>query len=123
MHTPVDQDRPVDIEQAFIALTEPLDNGLLKMRLGRQQIGFDLQRFVSVRDGPNVRQSYDAAWIDYEKGNWRYITFTVIRFRIGTSARSMITATPNSATGFSHRAARDAVGLSGRLCLPIHPER
>jgi hypothetical protein len=75
VHTPVDQDRPVDLEQAFIALTEPLDNGFLKMRLGRQQIGFDLQRFVSVRDGPNVRQSYDAAWIDYEKGNWRYISF------------------------------------------------
>jgi len=75
VHTPVDQDRPVDLEQAFVALTEPLDGGLLKMRLGRQQFGFDLQRFVSVRDGPNVRQSYDAAWIDYEKGAWRYITF------------------------------------------------
>jgi hypothetical protein len=74
VHTPVDQDR-LDLEQAFVALSEPLDDGLLKLRLGRQQIGFDLQRFVSVRDGPNVRQSYDAAWIDYEKGKWRYITF------------------------------------------------
>jgi hypothetical protein len=72
--TPVDQDR-LDLEQAFVALTEPLDNGLLKVRLGRQQFGFDLQRFVSVRDGPNVRQSYDAAWVDYEHGKWRYITF------------------------------------------------
>src|SRR5277367_92112 len=72
--TPVDQDR-LDLEQAFVALTEPLDSGLLKMRLGRQQFGFDLQRFVSVRDGPNVRQSYDAAWIDYERGPWRCITF------------------------------------------------
>jgi hypothetical protein len=52
--------------------------------LERQQIGFDLQRFVSIRDGPNVRQSYDAAWIDYEKGKWRYISFTAIRFRTGT---------------------------------------
>jgi hypothetical protein len=74
VHTPVDQDR-LDLEQAFVALTEPLDNGLLKVRLGRQQFGFDLQRFVSVRDGPNVRQSYDAAWVDYEHGKWRYITF------------------------------------------------
>jgi len=74
VHTPVDQDR-LDLEQAFVALTEPLDGGLLKIRLGRQQIGFDLQRFVSVRDGPNVRQSYDAAWVDYEYGKWRYITF------------------------------------------------
>jgi hypothetical protein len=74
IHTPVDQDR-LDLEQAFVSLTEPLDDGVIKVRLGRQQIGFDLQRFVSVRDGPNVRQSYDAAWIDYEKGKWRYITF------------------------------------------------
>jgi hypothetical protein len=72
--TPVDQDRP-DLEQAFITMVEPLAAGTLKVRLGRQQFGFDLQRFVSVRDGPNVRQSYDAAWIDYEHGPWRYIAF------------------------------------------------
>jgi hypothetical protein len=47
----------------------------MKVRLGRQEIGFDLQRFVSVRDGPNIRQAYDAAWVDYEWGKWRFITF------------------------------------------------
>jgi len=72
--TPVDQDR-LDLEQAFVAVTEPLDSGTLKLRFGRQEIGFDLQRFISVRDGPNVRQSYDAAWADYEHGPWRYIAF------------------------------------------------
>ena len=72
--TPVDQDR-LDLEQAFVAITEPLAGGELKLRLGRQEIGFDLQRFVSVRDGPNVRQSYDAAWADYEHGPWRLIAF------------------------------------------------
>jgi len=72
--TPVDRDR-LDLEQAFVALTEPLDDGTLRLRVGRQQFAFDLQRFVSVRDGPNVRQSYDAAWLDYEKGPWRFITF------------------------------------------------
>ncbi|HEX7815075.1 alginate export family protein [Dyella sp.] len=72
--TSVDQDR-LGVEQAFIALTEPLDDGTLKVRVGRQQFAFDMQRFVSVRDGPNVRQSYDAAWADYEKGRWRFITF------------------------------------------------
>jgi hypothetical protein len=72
--TPVDQDR-FDLEQAFIALIEPLADGTIKLRVGRQQIGFDLQRFVSVRDGPNVRQSYDAVWVDYERSNWRFITF------------------------------------------------
>lgn len=67
---PVDQDR-LDIEQAFIGLTEPLGNGTLKMRLGRQLVGIDFQRFVSVRDGPNLRQSYDAAYADYQWRAWR----------------------------------------------------
>ena len=72
--TPVDQDR-LDLEQAFIAITEPLGSGTLRLRAGRQQFAFDLQRFVSARDGPNVRQSYDALWADYEVSNWRFISF------------------------------------------------
>lgn len=72
--TPVDRN-PLEVEQAFATLTEPLDDGTLKLRLGRQQFAFDLQRFVSARDGPNNRQSYDAAWADYEKGPWRFISF------------------------------------------------
>ena len=74
MLTPVDRDR-LDLEQAWVALTEPLGGGTLKLRVGRQQFAFDLQRFVAVRDGPNVRQSYDAGWADYENGPWRFITF------------------------------------------------
>jgi hypothetical protein len=72
--TPVDQDR-LDLEQAFIALSEPLGEGRLKLRVGRQEIAFDLQRFVGVRDGPNIRQSYDAVWADYERGPWRLLGF------------------------------------------------
>jgi hypothetical protein len=72
--TPVDQNR-LDLEQAFFTITEPIADGHFKFRLGRQQFGFDLQRFVSVRDGPNVRQSYDAIWADYEQSLWRFITF------------------------------------------------
>jgi len=74
MLTPVDEN-PLGLEQAFITLVEPLGPGTLKVRLGRQQMAFDLQRFVSVRDGPNVRQSFDAAWADYEIGPWRFIGF------------------------------------------------
>ncbi|EKN01481.1 MULTISPECIES: alginate export family protein [unclassified Acidocella] len=72
--TPVDKNQ-LDVEQAFAALTEPVAGGLLRLRLGRQQFAFDLQRFISVRDGPNIRQSYDAAWADYETGPWRLISF------------------------------------------------
>ena len=72
--TPVDQDR-LDLEQAFVTLTEPVGQGLFRLRLGRQQFAFDLQRFISVRDGPNVRQSYDAIWSEYELADWRLIAF------------------------------------------------
>ncbi|MDR3476439.1 MAG: alginate export family protein [Gammaproteobacteria bacterium] len=71
---PVDEDR-LDVEQAFLAVVQPMGSGLFKFRAGRQQIAFDLQRFVSVRDGPNVRESYDALWGDYELSQWRFITF------------------------------------------------
>jgi hypothetical protein len=71
---PVDQDR-LGLEQAFVVVTEAVAGGTLKLRLGRQQFAFDLQRFISVRDGPNVRQSYDSVWADYENGTWKLIGF------------------------------------------------
>ncbi len=72
--TPVDKN-PLDLEQAFAAYTSEAGGGQLKVRVGRQQMGFDLQRFVGVRDGPNVRQSFDAVWADWERSPWRLITF------------------------------------------------
>lgn len=65
----------LDLEQGFVALVHPLGPGTLKLRAGRQQFAFDLQRFVAVRDGPNVRQSFDALWGDYEIGRWRIIGY------------------------------------------------
>ncbi len=72
--TPVDEDQ-LDLAQAFVAYFAPLAGGELKVKIGRQEIGFDLQRFVSVRDGPNVRQAFDAAWVDWETDPWRVISF------------------------------------------------
>lgn len=71
---PVDEDR-LDLEQAFILLTEPVGTGTLRFRAGRQQMAFDLQRFISLRDGPNVRQSFDALWSDYTIEKWKFIAF------------------------------------------------
>ena len=38
-------------------------------------MAFDLQRFISLRDGPNVRQSFDALWTDYTIDKWKFIAF------------------------------------------------
>ena len=72
--TPVDEN-PLDLRLAFIAYVDSFWGGTLKARVGRQEMAFDLQRFVSVRDGPNVRQAYDAAWLDWEQREWRFIGF------------------------------------------------
>lgn len=43
-------------------------------------MAFDLQRCSAARDGPDLRQSFDGAWADWEAGPWRTIacagTFT-----------------------------------------------
>ncbi|GBH25740.1 hypothetical protein BvRS1_27890 [Burkholderia vietnamiensis] len=71
---PVDKDQ-LDLEQAFVAYVDQVGPGTIKTRIGRQEMAFDLQRFVSVRDGPNVRQAYDGLWADYESGKWRLIGY------------------------------------------------
>jgi hypothetical protein len=72
--TAADQDE-VDLRLAFIAYSKHFSNGTFRARIGRQDFLFDLQRFVSSRDGPNVRQSFDAVWADWETGTWRFIGF------------------------------------------------
>lgn len=72
--SPVDKN-PLDVEQAFVAFVYGMGPGTFKARVGRQEMAFDLQRFISVRDGPNVRQAFDALWADYEVGNWRFIGY------------------------------------------------
>ena len=71
---PVDEN-PLDLRLAFITYVDSFWGGTLKARVGRQEMAFDLQRFVSVRDGPNVRQAYDALWLDWEQREWRFIAF------------------------------------------------
>jgi hypothetical protein len=70
--TPVDQD-PLDLRLAFVEYVHTFAAGTLKARIGRQDFAFDLQRFVSLRDGPNVRQSFDGIWADWEMQKWRFI--------------------------------------------------
>jgi hypothetical protein len=67
-----DQNR-LDLRLAFLEYIKTFNAGTLKARVGRQDFAFDLQRFISSRDGPNVRQSFDALWGDWETEQWRFI--------------------------------------------------
>jgi hypothetical protein len=75
----------LDVRLAFVAYTNTFADGTFKARVGRQDFAFDLQRFVSSRDGPNVRQSFDAVWADWETGAWRLIGFVSqpVQYRFG----------------------------------------
>lgn len=58
--SPVDQN-PLEVHQAFvdISLAGSAKANLL-LRAGRQELSYGSQRLVSVREGPNNRQSFDA---------------------------------------------------------------
>jgi Alginate export len=63
----------LDLRVAFAEYVNHFGDHTLKVRTGRQDFAFDLQRFVSSREGPNVRQSFDAFWADWETPKWRFI--------------------------------------------------
>ena len=49
----------------------------LTLRVGRQEIAFGSSRLVSVREGPNVHQTFDGARLTWLSGDWRIDTFAV----------------------------------------------
>jgi hypothetical protein len=72
--TPVDQDR-LDLEQGFIAVTIPAGQGAFGITVGRQEPDLDRQRFVSIGDGPNVRNPFDSFHIGYKGEHWHIVAF------------------------------------------------
>ncbi|HEX2630941.1 MAG TPA: alginate export family protein, partial [Chitinophagaceae bacterium] len=69
--SPVDENQ-LDLHQAFVDYAvQPgrLNNFIL--RVGRQELLYGSQRLVSVRDGPNNRQSFDAVRMLYMRGNYK----------------------------------------------------
>jgi hypothetical protein len=63
---PSDEDH-LDLHQGFIDLSF----GLVTVRAGRQELAFGTQRLVSVREGPNMRQSFDGASVVVQRDRWR----------------------------------------------------
>ena len=67
--TPADANK-ADLRLALLDTGDKLGDGIYTVRIGRQEVAFDLQRFASVRDGANVRQAFDGLWVRYERGDW-----------------------------------------------------
>ena len=68
---PTDEDK-LDLHQAFLdGALGIYDDVSLTMRAGRQEIAYGSSRLVSVREGPNVRQSFDGLRMILNAGLWR----------------------------------------------------
>lgn len=68
---PPDENR-ADLQQAFVELgaDEGLDARWL-LRVGRHELQYGSGRLISVREGPNVRRTFDGALLRREQGAWR----------------------------------------------------
>jgi hypothetical protein len=65
---PTDRDE-LDLHQAFVDLRFPLAaDDSFTLRSGRQELAYGSQRLISVREGPNVRQSFDGFRGSYRAG-------------------------------------------------------
>ena len=66
---PIDEKR-LDFEAAFLEVGNTRKKNWAVLRVGRQELNYGSGRLVSVREGPNVRQSFDGAKIRAKAGAW-----------------------------------------------------
>jgi hypothetical protein len=72
---PTDVDR-LDLQQGFADLRASAgQNGTVTFRGGRQEIAFGSNRLVDVREGPNIRLSFDGGRVFYEAPELRVDAF------------------------------------------------
>ncbi|CAM3910497.1 alginate export family protein [Bordetella tumulicola] len=68
---PIDENR-LDMQQAFadVVLGDG-DNAAPMLRIGRQEMAYGSSRLIDVREGPNVRRSFEGARLLTQAGAWR----------------------------------------------------
>ncbi|MEL7004195.1 MAG: alginate export family protein, partial [Bacteroidota bacterium] len=66
----------IDIHQGFIEINLLLtDSARLSFRLGRQEINLGSSRLISIREGPNIKRSFDVVQAIYSVGITQIRTF------------------------------------------------
>jgi hypothetical protein len=73
---PIDEKR-LDFETAFFEVGNTHKKNFAVLRLGRQELNYGSGRLVSVREGPNVRQSFDGVKIRSKVGAWNVDAWAV----------------------------------------------
>ena len=71
---PIDE-KKLDFEAAFVEVGATSGDNWVVLQAGRQELNYGSGRLVSVREGPNVRQSFDGAKLKGKAGEWRVDLF------------------------------------------------
>ena len=93
---PIDEKR-LDFEAGFVDMCTGGEKDWIAFRLGRQELNYGSGRLVSVREGPNVRQSFDGFKIMSKEGAWHIDGFAV---RPDFDNFGYFNNNPDSQTGF-----------------------
>src|SRR3984885_7854786 len=71
---PIDE-KKLDFEAAFVEVGTSSGDNWVVLQAGRQELNYGSGRLVSVREGPNVQQSFDGAKVKGKAGEWRIDLF------------------------------------------------
>src|SRR5712672_1443029 len=87
---PIDE-KKLDFQAGFLEVGTSTSAGSIALRVGRQELEYGSGRFIDVREGPNVRLSFDGFMVkaagdwDYE-ALWQFGTFGSANIKAWTAA-------------------------------------
>jgi Alginate export len=93
---PIDE-KKLDFEAAYLEVGNSDKKNWIVLRVGRQELNYGSGRLVSIREGPNVRQSFDGFKIRSKAGPWNVDTFAV---RPDLDETGFFNNTPDHRTSF-----------------------
>lgn len=65
-NTPV-QDNPLGLHQFFMESNINVHGSSFSLRVGRQEMSYGISRLIGMREGPNIRLSFDAVRLKFQK--------------------------------------------------------
>ena len=67
---PIDE-KKLDFQAGFLELSDTIRSNQLQLRIGRQELEYGSGRLIDVREGPNVRLSFDGFVVKDKVGQWQ----------------------------------------------------